>query len=270
MSTLFIIGNGFDLHHGLKTSYADFAGWLKKQDFSTYTSLGEIYGDATHPCWSDFEDALGRPNVTKFEEMYRKHDPMFLEFEFVDDAIENFTVWVKQLSWDCDPDTSLASLFASGNNIFLSFNYTHTLEDVYRIKDDAVCHIHGSIIEDKYWSMNRIVVGHAESAKAPRVSNARCNEKLAALFEKTKKNTAELVKNKLVPLISQKRYEITEIVVMGLSVSDADNPYFKYIISNLKVDWVFYCRNEDEKRSKLEFGKKYLAPNGISFSFKEW
>lgn len=30
MNRLVIIGNGFDLAHGLKTSYADFLEWYKK------------------------------------------------------------------------------------------------------------------------------------------------------------------------------------------------------------------------------------------------
>ena len=31
MNTLYIIGNGFDLAHGLKTSYSDFLLWYLKQ-----------------------------------------------------------------------------------------------------------------------------------------------------------------------------------------------------------------------------------------------
>ncbi len=30
MSTLYIIGNGFDLSHGLKTRYTDFSKWVEK------------------------------------------------------------------------------------------------------------------------------------------------------------------------------------------------------------------------------------------------
>lgn len=30
--TLFIIGNGFDLHHGLATKYSDYRNWLVKHD----------------------------------------------------------------------------------------------------------------------------------------------------------------------------------------------------------------------------------------------
>ena len=37
-STLFIIGNGFDKYHGLKTSYNDFREWLIKHNCNDFIS----------------------------------------------------------------------------------------------------------------------------------------------------------------------------------------------------------------------------------------
>ena len=41
---------------------------------------------------------------------------------------------------------------------FLSFNYTETLEKVYGIEDDKICHIHGKVGDDP----ERLLVGHGE------------------------------------------------------------------------------------------------------------
>lgn len=39
---LFLIGNGFDIHHGLKTSYLDLLVWIHDNDLETFTSLNKL------------------------------------------------------------------------------------------------------------------------------------------------------------------------------------------------------------------------------------
>lgn len=43
MKRLFIIGNGFDIAHGLPTRYLDFREFLEKNDFSFFERVFEIY-----------------------------------------------------------------------------------------------------------------------------------------------------------------------------------------------------------------------------------
>ena len=89
MSNLFIIGNGFDLAHGIKSSYNDFYSFLRKKygeekskwilpsiniaknqcnDFDSarllmrLISLAEKNGE----CWSDLENSLGKLDYTNF------------------------------------------------------------------------------------------------------------------------------------------------------------------------------------------------------------
>lgn len=42
---LYVIGNGFDLHHGLPCGYADFMAWLQVDRPKVYSTLNRIYGD---------------------------------------------------------------------------------------------------------------------------------------------------------------------------------------------------------------------------------
>lgn len=58
--TLFIIGNGFDLHHGLKTSYFDFRDRVVSKKPFLKRSLSEIYGEQINNemWWSNFENML--------------------------------------------------------------------------------------------------------------------------------------------------------------------------------------------------------------------
>lgn len=84
MSSLFIIGNGFDIAHGIPTAYNEFRNWVTEQypdslPFSEATISFEEYAQlpidevaaemlvyamdhASGEDWHDFEDALGRIN----------------------------------------------------------------------------------------------------------------------------------------------------------------------------------------------------------------
>lgn len=64
--TLYIIGNGFDLHHDLNTSYLNFRNYCVRNVPSLWKNLSEIYGDKINHdmWWSDFENKLGNINYT--------------------------------------------------------------------------------------------------------------------------------------------------------------------------------------------------------------
>lgn len=74
--TLHIIGNGFDLHHGLKTSYGDFRNWLENNDSGLLTNINFYYGgqgynkDGKDLLWVNFEDMLGQRNPREMLEFF--------------------------------------------------------------------------------------------------------------------------------------------------------------------------------------------------------
>lgn len=53
---LYIIGNGFDLHHEVASSYSSFRLWLKKNDYALFNLYETVCSyDAL---WSDFEASM--------------------------------------------------------------------------------------------------------------------------------------------------------------------------------------------------------------------
>lgn len=57
---LFVIGNGFDLAHGIESSYWDFAQWVKAQGNNQLIELMDIFFSNKCSLWSDVETALGK------------------------------------------------------------------------------------------------------------------------------------------------------------------------------------------------------------------
>ena len=61
MSTLFMIGNGFDLNCGMKTSYKDvYRGYVKEKSDSNLINQFKRDISADIDNWSDFEMALAK------------------------------------------------------------------------------------------------------------------------------------------------------------------------------------------------------------------
>ena len=55
MKHLYIISNGFDLHHNMITDYRDFRDWLADNDSSVLCTIDEIFGYCDSTWWQHFE-----------------------------------------------------------------------------------------------------------------------------------------------------------------------------------------------------------------------
>ena len=58
-NTLFILGNGFDISHGIKSRYSDFKQWISAQGDQRLIGLMDIFFSNRRNLWSDIEKALG-------------------------------------------------------------------------------------------------------------------------------------------------------------------------------------------------------------------
>lgn len=170
MPNLNIIGNGFDLYHGLPSSYYYFACYLLHKNEQVYNDWADMYGfysnrgldgedekrieDAGY--WSNFEKHLGflSPNWVENSLLddLGLEDPEAVELPIdfpnhVDTMKEMLREWVEE-TVDTKSNFEIIQTLLDNQKIklskldtFISFNYTHTLEEVYNIHN--VFHIHG-------------------------------------------------------------------------------------------------------------------------------
>lgn len=167
-TSLFIIGNGFDRAHGMPTGYGDFKRWLIKNNrFDVIHELQSAYPiqkEDDYLLWCDFEKALGEYNLEtvinwSWENLYLTVDSLgnqlfngnFIDTQLPDIIDEGFTKWV--CSIPIPTKTKYDNL--SKTSIYLSFNYTDTLEQLYEIPECHVLHIHGRASKG-----DKLIVGH--------------------------------------------------------------------------------------------------------------
>lgn len=196
MNTLYLIGNGFDLAHGLKTSYWDFRGFLDKnypeflREFERLYDIGRI--DFWDPrvsdddrklweenvkdgLWSDFEKKIGQPNISEMEDISESvladlnlesgpieiKDTMDAYWKEQYGYVKNFQQYVQE--WIESIDTSqvkpLRKALIGSDDYFINFNYTDLLENVYQIEN--VLHIHGGVSSVAY---DAPIMGHGNKA----------------------------------------------------------------------------------------------------------
>ena len=178
MKHLYIIGNGFDIHHGIPSGYQKFRDWLKKEDdWETLTTIDDIFGCCDSDWWKHFEENLGSANTLDIAmEEVRENYPDFGSDDFSDGdwydaeiAVEQkfedayniirsaFRKWVATLPYGLEEKK--LRLIKKGS-VFINFNYSLTLEKLYHIPELQVLHIHG-----KSGGTDELVLGHGLSVK---------------------------------------------------------------------------------------------------------
>ena len=161
---MYIIGNGFDLYHGRNSSYKDFKKFLAIKNPEVLEKLEDYLGGKS--LWSDFEEALARLDTEKIVEECENylqsysvedwkdsynHDYQYEINKRIDLITEEmrklFTEWVLQIQLTEEAYTKKIYLY--NNSVFLSFNYTNTLEKLYKVQAKNILYIHNKATNNK-------------------------------------------------------------------------------------------------------------------------
>lgn len=263
-NTLFIIGNGFDLFHNMKTSYWDFHAWLLSHNYAddfvyTMERLFPTMKDGEHLLWKDFEKALGEYIPKEAHDSFSQGvDDGLYDKEFQESAVKRIRPelaripnllrqWLKSL-----PISGVSQrLDLNKESIYMSFNYTMVLESVYYIPASKILHIHNSI-EDSA----PLITGHNKGLiiDDSDYGNANIEESLKLIAQevgKLKKPVQELINKHQTFFTSLK--DITHIVLFGQSLSSIDIPYFREVLNHVHDDakWYFIVY-DDIARERYE------------------
>ncbi len=254
-NTLYFLGNGFDLFHGLNTKYEDFHKWLIQYSYDDFVHYMEkmfpVLDNGEPMLWKDFETALGSADPMEVHNAF---------FQGVDDGWYNEDVqnrvpeririqlekipgllreWIKSISFEDVP--MLINL--SSQSLYLSFNYTQLLESIYHIPQKQILHIHGSLD-----NINPLITGH-NSFYSEDISNDNTNVEISTRLISYELNRLK----KPVDDILKKHHDffdsivdIRNIVVFGHSLSMIDRSYFTEVFHRVDNDarWYFVVHSK--------------------------
>lgn len=267
---LYIIGNGFDLQHGIKSRYWDFKEYLEEIDSELVGKLDDYFD--SDALWSDFEETLAfidteqivdecmiylEPYGTEDWSDAYHHDYQY-EVQTRIDLItkilkKKFTEWILQLSIPAAAYQNKVIL--DKDSIFITFNYTDTLERLYLVSARNIHYIHNKAIDNS----STLIIGHSRNPKNSKslselyndedtdVRVAEGNRILDNYFADTYKSTKTLISENRKLFDSLKQLEF--IYIFGHSLSIVDKHYFQEIaktIDECKVIWKvsYYSRRD--------------------------
>ena len=237
---LYLIGNGFDIHHGLRTSYVNFRDdYIKKKYLMLWNDLLDIYGDAPQIddlWWKDFENMLGRVD---YESLSKSHNGEAMGFMKVRNLMKGklpplFKEWIKGIDSHIDRCKMELMDIIDADSLFFTFNYTMLLEKAYQVKEENVWHIHGSVKHS-----DDIFVGHdTDAGQLVNYTQEYNKDQLRisptysdTINQETLKGAKKVRKRiHLLEDIFFQYCNIKHFIVMGFSFNDIDMPYIEKII----------------------------------------
>lgn len=287
MSKLFIIGNGFDIGHGLKTKYADFHVFLQEnypdadEDEGTYPYVfqdknGEMdcednvavailmrlitESDNSDGLWSALEEEMGKldysdifdwlsdvtdkdGDVDLFKTAYQNEDMAGNIQVIMQKFSDYFTEWVESIDYDDAIAKERFATLIEKEDIFISFNYTETLELIYKLKE--IYHLHGSVGE-------KIIFGHGEKGD---VSDYYMQHYIGAenimqeIHEMLRKDTDNIIHNNAALWNRIQNANITDIYSYGFSFGNVDLVYIEkicHLLHTKNIAWHIHNFDKDK------------------------
>lgn len=169
--TVLVIGNGFDLNLGLKTSYDNFMSSSEFNSLKNNLLVDHLRNKRAISSWIDVENELtkyshivfGRDAISE----KKKQHIINLRSEYLNLCSALKLYLDKQNNKSGFPNnmaiTALDRALEAGNTYILTFNYTNTIESIFKDPSYSDCqckinHIHGSL-------SSNIVFGVEDTAK---------------------------------------------------------------------------------------------------------
>lgn len=274
MRHLYIIGNGFDIHHKINTGYLQFREWLEINNTSVLMTIDELFGFCNNNWWKEFEKNLANAIISDIvQEEVTENYPDFGSDAFRDrewydaeHAVENrlsyayddirsaFQEWITNLE---KGDKSRKIKISTKNSLFLSFNYTNTLEYLYGINNKDILYIHG-----KAGCEDELVLGHGASyndiqkllnnsyptnlEEGDDFITQRAKDAAICGVLNQKKDVTKIIKKN--EDWFKKLKDVTHVHFYGHSFGDVDLPYFRKILSSVSptahIEISAYCEKD--------------------------
>ncbi|WP_419748869.1 bacteriophage abortive infection AbiH family protein [Clostridium perfringens] len=227
----------------------------------------------TGEAWSDLENTLGRLNFdecfydwnmyddndNEWHKIYRNEDIAANVSGAVKMIKEYFSDWIETIDiFDAEQKIEFHNLIDHNNDLFLTFNYTETLEEVYEAKN--VYHIHGK-------QGDKLIFGHGndmDNYDEYMSRNIGSENHLSELQATLKKDTQTVInQNKD---LFKAFGAVDEIYSYGFSFSDVDLIYIKEICNTSPTENIVWYIN-DYDSAKFDVFKEKIIGCGFNGKF---
>lgn len=219
--------------------------------------------------WSSVESTLANLDLREFfhEDFPSSHtseeDKAYDIAECFKYLYKIFWLWVKEINVDSvAPIDAFKKLFDCENDIFFTFNYTRTLEDVYGAKQ--VRHVHGE--QGKH-----LLFGHEKVTNIDEYCTRNnipdyCSHAIKVLMEITEKDTERNSSNMALYYTFLDK-DITDIYSYGFSFSEVDLTYIRDICKAIDTSKIVWHLSDFDSKVKRDAYRHCLIACGFQGKF---
>ena len=298
--TLYVIGNGFDVQNNLPTSYNKFHTYLKNRYAANDVYLNEFgrfeikrknknapndkqnatcicqminaslkknfpkSNKATQPDWCDFETILGK---LRYEDVWEEGEKNELNGVIMHIAFSQlptyFRSWIESV--DVKKAVPIKDFPKRGENaLFLSFNYTTTLETIYDVPAEKICYIQG-----KCGTEQELLFGHKENNEW-QDDTSSADRQIGIIRDMYIKDVQEVIRQNK-DFFTKLNKNIKRVISVGFSYGEVDELYMREIIRRINKNAVWYLFDfKSEETLKQKEKIKGYGFKGEIVSFKNW
>lgn len=280
MTRLFVIGNGFDIAHGLDTSFEDFKFYIlsnierhdaksgkfnseKLKDlylFLTYAEASynidyKTYTEDISKEWNQFETMLAFTPTFNVNNKFMLNNILengILSKKEIEFLYEVFETWINSISTKAK---NKSKIFRE-EDLLLNFNYTNVIERNYPIiRKNNMEKIHVNYINEK----EQLKYGHNENFSKD-VDKSKEAIRVTLFAENLKKSVEQQLMIKSDFFEKIRIANISEIYFWGFSLSKIDEKYIKYIveISRDSLKNIKLCKHQYTTKKDLNNYKNFV------------
>lgn len=283
--TFYVIGNGFDLHYGLNTTYNNFKVFLLENGYWELVSkVDQLFFERGNfspediDTWSKFEDMLQVFNYLDADELYDEAmddaetdddragywDSPSWNVEYYNKYIQvlkdQFDLWIRGFNTHIVPDQYFRP---QKGDFVLTFNYTTTIEDSFPSVNYNIAHIHGTVGQklvlghNDYQEPNTFVIIEDEDFDYRETTTKNAvNDVLELAAVQYFKNSERILSEYAGVFSSIPLYD--KVVIMGLSCGPQDSMYVREILRYAKsIDFYYY--DIESRRNFESYAAEYHA-----------
>lgn len=227
------------IHYGIEETAGILADYYQERKI-IYWLIDDVAKRKKQMDWNEFEAYLSELNLNKILNSWKEDDwnAMGLR-EAVTDISAFFFEWINTIDLsEKSQKEPYSSLIDEKRDYALSFNYTETLEQLYGMNIDNICHIHGKREDDKSLQKEKcmtaigkknceLIIGFDEK----RVNLKKYAGDLLSAHTSLIKDTKGIIYNHECFFNKIVNSDIKDIYTIGFSFSAVDMPYIKKICS---------------------------------------
>ncbi|WP_139588451.1 bacteriophage abortive infection AbiH family protein [Levilactobacillus brevis] len=240
-----------EIQGGYDDEWKNFEERLGYLDFSeNLVSLSEL-GNTDGNEWHDAED---------------NEDNMNNAFRAFSHLTDYFMEWLNDVIYEYNADTSswktkpnFSRLLNTNTNI-LNFNYTKTVENLYKFNN--VNHIHGTLSDED------IILGHSHNNQSTIEQFLGADDTIIELEQSLYKDTNKIICNNID--FFDNLYDVEEVYTYGFSFSDVDMPYVAEIINKISSNATWFLHSSPYEIANKENYVQKLKNKDFTGTIKEW